>query len=417
MRILDVAIKDLRQILRERQSTFFLLIMPVVFTLLFGFAFGGFSSGGGQSDPRLPVGYLSQDEGVMAGHLTALLEQSAVLRLVAADGDQEEALAQQVTDGDLAAALLLPPDFGERLLARQPAAPAGALTLIVDPAGATAFTIQGEVEAALTRLNSALQTAQISTAAAEAQGLLAAEAARQAYFDDALARAVAAWAAPPVTVQTSSTGRAPAGAADPNAVYSDNAFAHSSPGMMAQFTLAGLITASQVLVLERKNGALRRLLTTNLSRAGILVGHYLAMFIMIVAQLLILTLFGQLLLRLPYYQQPAATLLMVLASALFAASVGLLIGALAKSEEQAVVYSLVPMFILAGLGGAWMPLEFTPLTVQRIAYLTPIAWMMDGFKDITVRGQGLEAVLPAVGVLLIYAVVAWALAAWRFRFE
>lgn len=416
MRILDVAIKDLRQILRERQSAFFLLIMPLVFTLLFGFAFGGFESGGGQSDPRLPVGYLRQDEGAVAGHLTALLEQSAVLRLVAADGDQE-ALAQQVTDGDLAAALLLPADFGERLLASPEAAPAGALTLILDPAGATAFTIQGEVEAALTRLSSALQTARISTATAEAHGQLAGEAARQAYFDEALARAVAAWGAPPVVVQTSSTGSPPAGAANADAVYSDNAFAHSSPGMMAQFTLAGLITASQVLVLERKNGALRRLLTTNLSRGAILVGHYLAMFLMIVVQLLILTLFGQLLLRLPYYQQPAATLLMVLASALFAASVGLLIGALAKSEEQAIVYSLVPMFILAGLGGAWMPLEFTPLSVQRIAHLTPIAWMMDGFKDITVRGQGLEAVLPAAGVLLIYAVVAWALAAWRFRFE
>ncbi|MCA9940379.1 MAG: ABC transporter permease, partial [Anaerolineales bacterium] len=211
-----------------------------------------------------------------------------------------------------------------------------------------------------------------------------------------------------------STGAMPATAGD---VYSDNAFAHSSPGMMAQFALAGLITASQVLVIERKSGALRRLLTTNMSRAGILAGHYLAMFILIITQILILILFGQLLLRLPYFRQPVATLLMVITTALFAASMGLLIGALSKSEEQAVVYSLVPMFILAGLGGAWMPLEFTPLSVQRIAYLTPIAWVMDGFKDITVRGLGLDSVLTAAGVLLLYAIGLWALAAWRFRFE
>lgn len=409
MRILDLAIKDLRQILRERQSAFFLLIMPVVFTLLFGFAFGGFDSGG-DTDPRLPVGFINQDAGSLSQHLVTLLAQSDVIRLVA-DPDDQEAVAQQVADFDLAAAVILPPDFG----AQMEVGTAIPLTLIIDPAGTTGFTIQGEVEAAVSRLTQALQTAQISTETAMSQEKLPNGDERNAYFEEALTRAVTAWEDPPVQVRAGSTGAAARG--DETAVYSDNAFAHSSPGMMAQFALAGLITAAQVLVIERKNGALRRLLTTNMSRAGILAGHYLAMFIMIVVQLLVLILFGQLLLRLPYFQEPVATLLLVIASALFAASMGLLIGALAKSEEQAVVYSLVPMFILAGLGGAWMPLEFTPITVQRIAYLTPIAWMMDGFKDITVRGLGLQSVLTATAVLLLYAVGLWALAAWRFRFE
>ena len=47
------------QLLRDVKTFMFLLIMPVIFTLLFGYAFGGFSSG--ESDSRLPVGYLSQD--------------------------------------------------------------------------------------------------------------------------------------------------------------------------------------------------------------------------------------------------------------------------------------------------------------------------------------------------------------------
>ena len=409
MRILDLAVKDLRQILRERQSAFFLLIMPVVFTLLFGFAFGGFSSGGGDEDARLPVALVDEDAGIAAHHLITLLQQSDVLRLEPTDNDADT-LATQVADGDLAAALVIPYGFSAKMEAGNPIP----VTLIADPAGTTGFTLQGEVEAVATRLLDALQAAQISTETAAAQGVVVAEEARRAYFDEAVARAVAAWSESPVQVHVSSTGAMPATAGD---VYSDNAFAHSSPGMMAQFALAGLITASQVLVIERKSGALRRLLTTNMSRAGVLAGHYLAMFILIITQILILILFGQLLLRLPYFRQPVATLLMVITTALFAASMGLLIGALSKSEEQAVVYSLVPMFILAGLGGAWMPLEFTPLSVQRIAYLTPIAWVMDGFKDITVRGLGLDSVLTAAGVLLLYAIGLWALAAWRFRFE
>ncbi len=403
MRILDLAIKDIRQILRERQSAFFLLIMPVVFTLLFGFAFGGFG-GAGDEDARLPVGLLDQDGGPLAGHLVTLLEGSGVLRLEIAAADRA-ALAGRVADGELAAAVVVPPGYGTQ---------SASLALILDSASPTGLTVQGEVEAAAARLADAREAARIGVETAAAQGLLADAGAREAYMAEALARAVAAWGAPPVEVRATAASRATDAGVDEAAVYSDNAFAHSSPGMMAQFVLAGLITASQVLVLEHKSGALRRLLTTNMSRAGILVGHYLAMFFIIVAQLLVLILFGQLLLRLPYFREPVAVLLLALASALFAASMGLLIGVLARSEEQAIVYSLVPMFLLAGLGGAWMPLEFTPPTVQRIAFLTPIAWMMDGFKDILVRGLGLESVLSAIGVLLLYAVALWALAAWRF---
>ena len=64
-----------------------------------------------------------------------------------------------------------------------------------------------------------------------------------------------------------------------------------------------------------------------------------------------------------------------------------------------------------------MPLEFTSETVQFIGHFTPVAWMMDGFKDILARGAGLETVwLPAV-VLLGFAVLFFSLGVWRFQFE
>lgn len=308
---------------------------------------GGFSSGGDGDDPRLPVALLNQDEGLVAQHLINLLEQSDVLRLEPVSEAWDQVTAQ-VGEEVFAAALLIPPDFTTQ-------AEAGTLipvSLLVDSSNSTGFTLQGEVDAAANRLTNTLQTAQISLATAINQGQLPSAADQQAYFDDAVARAVAVWAIPPVQVQTRA-GSATVITGDETTVYSDNAFAHSSPGMMAQFTLAGLITAAQVLVLERKNGVMRRLLTTNMTRTRILIGHYLAMFIMIVAQLLILILFSQLLLKLPYFSEPVATLMLVVASALFAASMGLLIGALAKSEEQVIIFSLVPMLAWVGPGYHW----------------------------------------------------------------
>ena len=133
--------------------------------------------------------------------------------------------------------------------------------------------------------------------------------------------------------------------------------------------------------------------------------------------LFILIAFGQLLLRLDYLSHIGATILITGATAAFAAGLGLLIGTLAKSEEQTIVFAMIPMFVLAGLGGAWVPLEIMPEGFQQFARITPLAFVMDGYQDILIRDQGLETILPNVIVLVVMSAALFAFAAWRFRTE
>jgi len=407
MRVIDLTLKDLRQIVRDWRAAVFLLGMPIAFTLMFGFAFGG-QSGTGQSDLRLPVGLLDQDQGQLSAQLAALLANSKVLR-IDEEGTGEAELEEKVADGDLAAAIIVPAGYSDGLLAGE----TPQLLLITDPGSSAGIALQGEFQSAATRLFSAVQAAGLSSQIYDEQVGFAGENARQAYFAEQLSDGVAAWEDPPVSI---SSQFANAGE-DASQDGSENAFAQSSPGMMAQFSVAGLMGAMTILVLERKTGAMKRLLTTNLSRSQILLGHYLAMAIMIFAQLVVLILFGQLFLSLNYLSQPLATLLVAVAASLFVAALGLFLGALAKNEEQVIIYSLIPMFILAGLGGAWVPLEVMPAGFQQFARLTPLAWVMTGFQDILIRGQGLETVwLPAL-VLVGYGIVFFMLGIWRFRVE
>jgi len=405
MRVIDLALKDLRQITRDRNTFIFLLIMPIVFTLLFGFAFGGDST----ADLRLPISVQDNDNSDLSQRLLMMLESSEVVRLEMVDTAVSD-LPQQVSDENIAAAVIIPAGFGAGLLTAEPP------LVTVIAAGQTGFTVESEVQTAVSRILSAIITAQISLETAGRHNLLPDNAAaQQAHFDDVLDSALAAWETPPVTVTAAASSALSDEAATENSNYS--AFAQTSPGMMAQFAIAGLIGAATILVIEKKTRSVQRLLTTNLSRGQILLGHYLAMFVMIFLQLSVLILFGQIFLDLPYLSQPLATLLITIAAAMFSASLGLLIGALAKIEEQVIIFALIPMFLLSALGGAWMPLEFTPETFQRVAYLTPLAWMIEGYKDILVRGQGVAEVSSAVFVLLAYAAVIFIIAIWRFRFD
>lgn len=86
--------------------------------------------------------------------------------------------------------------------------------------------------------------------------------------------------------------------------------------------------------------------------------------------------------------------MVVLVTGLFVAALGLLIGASAREEVQAVIFSLVPMFVLAGLGGAWLPLEVNGRRFQVIGHLTPVAWAMDGFQKILARARARFRVTP-----------------------
>jgi hypothetical protein len=85
------------------------------------------------------------------------------------------------------------------------------------------------------------------------------------------------------------------------------------------------------------------------------VGHYLAILLLILTQFIILIAFGQLVLKVNYFRVPAATMLVAFSAALCISALGLLIGILAKSDEQATTFSLIPMFVFSGLGGAWVP--------------------------------------------------------------
>jgi ABC-2 type transport system permease protein len=227
-------------------------------------------------------------------------------------------------------------------------------------------------------------------------------------FDYAFEKSLTAWDEPPIAInETTSLAL--------EKTSNESALAHTAPGMMLQFAIAGLLTAAQVIVAERKSRTLQRLLTTATSRVHIVVGHYLAIFVLIFTQFMILIIFAQLVLKVDYLRLPAATLLVAFSAALCISALGLLIGILAKSEEQAVIFSLIPMFVFAGLGGAWVPLEVTGPTFQAIGHISPVAWAMDGFENVVARGLGFNSVVLPAAALIGYAVLFFVLAAGRFR--
>ncbi len=392
-RVLDITLKDLLQLRRDFKTFMFLIVMPVVFTFLFGFAFGAFS--GAPSDSRLPVGYLDRDESKVSRDLRGILTASDVIRLDEVSSRSPADLDKLVADGNLAAAIIVPHGYGKAMLENK----TSRLTVIADTSTSAWTTVEAELVARLSRLDSAVRTATI----------LEQVDAQRMPFNYGLKQSLAAWDDPPIKVveMTSST----------IVKSSSNAtsLTHFAPGMMLQFAIAGLLTAAQVIVSERKSRTFQRLLTTATHRSQIVLGHYLAILLMILTQFVLLIMFGQFVLRIDYLRLPGATFLVAISAAVCIAALGLLIGILARAEEQASLMAIVLMFVFSALGGAWVPLEVTGETFQAIGHISPVSWAMDGFENILVRGLGLNSVLLPAAALGGYAVLFFALAVWRLN--
>jgi hypothetical protein len=111
-----------------------------------------------------------------------------------------------------------------------------------------------------------------------------------------------------------------------------------------------------------------------------------------------------------------AILIRIIVLVFWAASLGLLISAVSRKEDQVITHSLIAMFIFAAMGGAWFPLEVAGKAFAAIGHAMPTAWaIIDGIQNIIVRRLEISSVLLPAGLLLGYTLIFFVLASSRPR--
>jgi ABC-2 type transport system permease protein len=415
MRMRTIVAKDLFQIITDWKSALFLVVMPVLFTVFFATILKPAYNGESEDDPGLPVGVLRPEPaGILADRLVEMLDGSEVVRVVKETG-RHAAAEERVAEGELSALLAVPDRYTQRLLDGD----AAKLPVVADRYQAGGRAAIQVVETAAGRLLAAVEAARISAELRGERAPFVSPTARREYLLQGVNLALSAWERPPIAV--ASRPELGNGATDTPPGQDDEprltAAIQASSGMMIQFAVFGLITAAMVMVLERRSGALKRLLATPVRRGTIIAGHVIAIFVVVIVQLAILVAVGRLVYGLPYLQAPLALLVMLGSLGVWAASLGLLIGTLAKTEDHVVVLSLVAMFVFTSLGGAWFPLEIAGGAFAAVGRFMPTAWALEGLQNIILRDRGLRSVLLPAAVVLGYAAVFFALATLRFQTE
>jgi ABC-2 type transport system permease protein len=98
-------------------------------------------------------------------------------------------------------------------------------------------------------------------------------------------------------------------------------------------------------------------------------------------------------------------------------SIGLLVGAVAKTQQAATSIASLIILPMAFLGGAFIPLNFAPAWIQDVSHALPLRYLVLGMQDVMARGDGPFSALPAIGLLPGIAAVLTAVAARVFRWD
>lgn len=407
--ILTVAGLHIKLVVTNRSVFIFSLIMPLLFTALMGKAkIAGTSDPAGQKS----IWVVDEDGRELSVRLIATLKKDEHWQIQIAS---LPALQDSVSRGEAAAGLIIPAGFTAACLRGEKSA-----LEVVAPQPATSGSQLAVhfLERTATRFAGLVNDARMAAQAAVPQGKLNGGGHNQTSRNETGVQHLLDSLEKSEGLREAQAGqgmtRAPE---DPARLPGSSGVNQSSPGMLVMFSLLFMVSGTNILIMERRRGTLRRLLVMPVSKFSILMGKLLGIYFTGVVQMTLLITAGAIFFNVNWGRSPIALALMVLSFAFVATSLGILLATVARTVAQADALASLVVMTISALGGAWWPLDGVPPWLRLLGHTFPTAWAMDGFQDIIIRGQSLNAVLPEIAVLMGFTLLFLTFGLWRFRYE
>lgn len=216
------------------------------------------------------------------------------------------------------------------------------------------------------------------------------------------------------------TGQPPKFSLETDQVEDDSlsAIQYYTPGLMGWAIASGAtFGAATNLVVWRRNGLLRRLRLAPIPTRSVVVARIAVSIAIAIVQAAIFLGVGVAFFDLKLTGSWPMIIPLLVCGTLAFMAIGLLAGAVAKSEEAAVGIANFVVLPMAFLSGSFFPLDGAPGYVTAISKVLPLKHLNDGMLDTMVRGEGPVSALVPMGILLGFAIVVTAIASKMFRWD
>ena len=362
-RIFALTRKELLAILKDPKTRFSLFLPPILQCLIYGYV-------ATYDLNDVPYAVLNQDRSAASQKLLGRLDGSGVFQRVA-NLERAADIKNVINDQRALLVIQIDQDFERRLLTNLPVN----VQVIADGRNSnTAGTAMGYVSAIVEAFNTEWRT----------------EHGRSS---------------PPVRLST-------------RAWYNPNLETrwHMIPALIGTLTLLQTLLLTGLSVArEREQGTFDQLLVTPFRPSEIMVGKALPSMVVGISQATLVLLVAQLWFRIPFagsfFTLYAGMSLFVLA----AIGIGLLLSSVARTMQQAMLFSFLLLMPFSLLSGLTTPISSMPETLQYLTYVNPLRYAINIAHRVYLEGAGLRLLMPELWPLAIIAAVTLPIASWMFR--
>ncbi len=368
-RLLSIIRKEFIQIFRDVRTLVMILIIPIMQLFLLGYS--------ATNDVRnIPLAVLDQSRSVESRALLDSYRAADYFR-IAYDVGSEAEIAQLIESGDARAAVIIPPDYAQRL---------------ADGNAHVAFILDGSDP---TSASTALSAAQLISQA-HAIDLL---------YETLSRSGQSLRVQQPVTVHTT-------------VWYNpDMISAHFMiPGVigMVLFAIAAILTATSV-VRERERGTIEQLIVTPIRPWELIVGKLMPYVILGFFNTVEVLAVGHWWFGMPIRGDIGLIIVLSLIFLATGLGIGLFASTIANTQQEAMLTVWMTLLPSIFLSGFFFPLEAMPKVLQWVSYLMPLRYYLVILRALLLKGVGLEMIQFDVTAMTLFAVVIMTAAALRFR--
>jgi ABC-2 type transport system permease protein len=413
MKSLSIALKDLQILITDRGEVIQLFLLPLLFIIVFSGALGAI--GGDEEDTRVPLPIVDLDGGEAAQSLIAGIDDAGGVRTEL----YEHAEAQSLLDeNEISRMLVIPADFTsgtaqgntvELKLISHPDADiqeTEAMRLVI--VGVTSdLALERQILASLRQMGEMQANAPEEYQVFETERIMAQA---RSQFEQAQTQPLIE------VVQT-----IPSEEGEREEIPDLGVVAVAGIAVLFVFGTAQ-VTARSIFD-EKKVGSFRRLLAAPMSKTSLLSGKMLPNIFVGMIQFVVIFAFGifglkWLGLASPSLgNDPLAVVLVCFIVCLCSTAFGILVAALARTENQIGGLTSLLVWGLGIVGGAFIPVFILDQFLGPVVKVIPQYWANRALSNLMLRGLGLADVATEIGVLLGFTAIFFLIGLWRFDFD
>lgn len=368
-RLMSIIRKEFIQIIRDPRTLAMILFVPIMQLFLLGYS--------ATTDVRnIPIAVWDQSRSTESRALLDSFRSADYFRIAYDVGANAE-IRNLIERGDVRAALIIPPDYSQRLLEGD-----AEVSMILDGSDSTV----GGTALSTARLIGQAHATQLMQEQAALSG-------RSGAFDLPLEVKTQVWYNP-----------------DLISAY------FMIPGVigMILFAITSILTATTI-VRERERGTIEQLIVTPIRPWELVVGKLTPYVILSLFDTLVVLAIGNLWFGVPVRGDLGLIIILSGLLLLSGLGIGLFASTIANTQQEAMMTTWMTLLPAIFLSGFLFPLEAMPKVLYWISFIIPLRYYLVIIRSLLLKGVGIAAIQDQVIALAIFGFAIMGAAAMRFR--